>query len=167
MGCINSKHIIVPRKKIPDIPDNIEWDDTVPFVVPIEGGRVIKVFDGDTITIAAKIHIPNSPLYRFQVRIDGIDCPEMKATNDSEKEIAIIARDKLNDKILGKWVELRHIDQEKYGRVLAEVWCESDNGKMECIKDWMLRNRLAVPYDGGTKQTPKNWKRYYESTSPL
>ena len=36
---------------------NIKWDDTVEFTFPILGGRVIKVYDGDTITIASKIRI--------------------------------------------------------------------------------------------------------------
>jgi endonuclease YncB( thermonuclease family) len=47
------------------IPKNIDWNDTVPFVPPITKGRVIKVYDGDTITIAARLPHPKSPLYRF------------------------------------------------------------------------------------------------------
>ena len=44
--------------------DDITWQDTVEFTFPIQGGRVIKVYDGDTITIAAKLPFDNSPLYR-------------------------------------------------------------------------------------------------------
>jgi len=34
-------------------------------VPPIKHGRVIKVYDGDTITVAARMPYPKSPLYRF------------------------------------------------------------------------------------------------------
>ena len=33
----------------------IEWKDTIPFIPPVDKGLVIKVYDGDTITIAAKL----------------------------------------------------------------------------------------------------------------
>lgn len=148
-----------------DIPESIELCDTVPFIVPIESGRVIKVFDGDTITIASKICIPDCPIYRFQVRLNGIDCPEITSMNKTEKEIAVIARDKLHEKIFGKWVELRNVNDEKYGRILADVWCKSDTGTLECINEWMIENRLAVRYDGGTKHSPNNWRSYYNYNS--
>ena len=53
------------------------WDDTIPFVPPVTEGICIKAYDGDTITIAAKLPYPESPLYRFQVRLNGIDCPDV------------------------------------------------------------------------------------------
>ena len=33
----------------------IEWSQTIPFIPPITQGIVIKVYDGDTITIASKL----------------------------------------------------------------------------------------------------------------
>jgi hypothetical protein len=45
-----------------EIPD---WKDTVVFVPPITGGIVIKVYDGDTITIASKLPYDESKLYRL------------------------------------------------------------------------------------------------------
>lgn len=178
MGCVNCKHaiedIIVDidvknkyktpidnRVRPADVPADIEWGDTTPFVAPIECGRVIKVYDGDTITVASRLSMPGSPLYRFQIRLDGIDTPELKGKTESEKEIAILARDKLSKKILGKWVTLENVKQEKYGRVLAEVWYENDKGRTLCVNEWLVKKRLAVRYDGGTKKAPKNWKRYY------
>ena len=48
--------------------NDIKWDDTVEFTFPILGGRVIKVYDGDTITIASKMPFADSPLYRLKYR---------------------------------------------------------------------------------------------------
>ena len=35
--------------------DDIEYKDTTPFIPPVSEGKVIKVYDGDTITIASKM----------------------------------------------------------------------------------------------------------------
>ena len=60
--------------------DRITWDDTIQFVFPIYKGQVIKVYDGDTITIAAYMpYIDSSPLFRFSVRLNGIDTPKPHA----------------------------------------------------------------------------------------
>ena len=67
---------------------DIKWEDTVEFTFPITGGRVIKVYDGDTITIASKLPFDNSPLYRLSVRLNGIDAPEIKGKTDDEKTAA-------------------------------------------------------------------------------
>lgn len=155
---LDSQYVIPESSKISEneISPATEWGHTTPFIPPVEGGRVIKVYDGDTITIASKIPIPNSPLYRFQVRLSGIDTPEIKGKTKIEKEMARLARDSLSKIILGRWVTLRDVKLEKYGRILAYVECDG-----VCINSWMIKRRFAVIYDGGKKKTPKNWKRYY------
>ena len=65
----------------------IKWSDTVPFTVPITGGYVIKVYDGDTITVASKLPFDNSPIYRFSIRLAGIDTPEIKGKNERRRAI--------------------------------------------------------------------------------
>jgi endonuclease YncB( thermonuclease family) len=135
----------------------IEWKDTVPFVFPIQGGQVIKVYDGDTITIASKMPYPESPLYRFSVRLNGIDTPEIKGKNEDEKEIAKKARNELTTLIMNKEVTLKNVQSEKYGRILAEVYL----GDI-CLNDWLVEKKFAVKYDGGTKQIPESWKTYHE-----
>ena len=74
---------------------DIKWEDTVEFTFPITGGRVIKVYDADTITIASKLPYDASPMYRLSVRLNGIDTPEIKGkgVSDEEKESAKAARD--------------------------------------------------------------------------
>ena len=131
---------------------NIRWDETTPFVPPIKSGYVIKVYDGDTITIAAKMPFINSPIYRFSVRLIGIDCPEIKGKTLTEKELAINARDALANKVMGKLVTLQNVSLEKYGRLLADVYCDGVN-----MNHWMLDKKFALPYDGGKKTRPSEW----------
>lgn len=135
--------------------NELKWDDTIPFTIPIKGGKVIKVYDGDTITIAAKLPFENSLLYRFSVRLNGIDTPEIKGKNDDEKEAAKNARDALSKLILNKHIVLKNVDNEKYGRVLADVYL----GDLH-INDWLVRERYALRYDGGAKRVPISWLNY-------
>ena len=79
--------------------DKLTWADTVELTFPIQEGYVIKVYDGDTITIAAKLPYIESPLYRFPVRLNGIDAPEIKGKTDDEKIAAKQARDALSQLI--------------------------------------------------------------------
>jgi len=132
--------------------DDIEWKDTQIFTVPISFGKVIKVYDGDTITIANKLPVKNSPIYRFSVRLNGIDTPEMKSKHDWEKVCARQAKDFLSNKILGKIVELKDVKNEKYGRVLATVYLNGKN-----INKLMIDKKHAIPYYGGTKHKSTEW----------
>jgi micrococcal nuclease len=122
----------------------IQWEDTEPFVAPITEGTVIKVYDGDTITIASKLPYLGSPLYRFSVRLAGIDTPEMHGT---EVERAILARNTLSNLILNKKVKLENVCTEKYGRLLADVYLDDLH-----INKWMIDHKHAVPYFGGKKE---------------
>jgi endonuclease YncB( thermonuclease family) len=124
----------------------------VPFVPPITSGYVIKVYDGDTITIAGRLPYPESRLYRFQVRLLGIDSPEIKGKTEKEKEAAHKSQQALEGLVLNKTVLLREISTEKYGRILANVYLVAETGHELLVNKWMLTNGHAVPYDGKTKQ---------------
>ena len=125
---------------------SIEYKDTIPFVFPLTFGKVLKVYDGDTITIASKLPYDKSPCYRFSVRLAGIDSAEIKGKTQAEKDLAILARDALADLIIGKVIRLENVKNEKYGRVLADVYLDELN-----VNNWMLERGFAVKYDGGTK----------------
>ena len=132
--------------------ENIEYRDTIPFVPPIQYGKVIKVYDGDTITIASVLPNTTEPIYRFSIRLNGIDTPEIRGKTQEEKELAIQVRDALYEKIYGKMVELRNVGNEKYGRVLAEIYLDGEN-----INQWLVDENFAVAYDGGKKHRPASW----------
>lgn len=134
---------------------DIKWEDTVEFTFPIQGGRVIKVYDGDTITIASKLPFDNSPLYRLSVRLNGIDTPEIKGKTEDEKTAAKQARDALSNLILNKYVTLKNIQTEKYGRILADVFI----GEVH-LNEWLITEKYALKYDGGTKRIPTSWLKY-------
>ena len=87
--------------------------------------------------------------------MNRIDAPEIKGISKKETQMAIISRDKLAEKCLGnKQVTLTEIKREKYGRVLADVYCDG-----LFLNEWMITEKLAVEYDGGTK-AKINWPEY-------
>ena len=136
----------------------IDYKETIPFIPNIQDGHVIKVYDGDTITIASRLPYPDSPLYRFQVRLKGIDCPEIKGKTEDEIFMALCAKKEMEKLVMQKRVFLKNIGTEKYGRLLADVFVNNIH-----VNEHMLKNRLAVPYDGKTKKTPENWKTYHQN----
>jgi micrococcal nuclease len=134
---------------------DIKIEDTVEFTFPIKGGRVIKCYDADTITIASKLPYNDSPLYRLSVRLNGIDAPEIKGKNEEEKEVAKQARNFVTNLILNKYVRLENVESEKYGRILADVYIGDVH-----INELLIKERYAVKYDGGTKLKPTSWLKY-------
>lgn len=143
--------------------ENVTYDTTVPYIPPVTAGKVVKVYDGDTITIATRM--PGSDkLYRFSVRLAGIDCPEIKSHCASEKEVAQLAKQFVTEQVMGEIVSLEHVEMEKYGRLLAQVWYhDSHTGERRCLNEELCKQRLAVAYDGGTKVSPDNWQQYHEA----
>jgi endonuclease YncB( thermonuclease family) len=127
--------------------ENITYSNTSAFIPKIDIGKVVKVYDGDTITVASKLPFIDSPIYRFSVRLSGIDTPELKTSNENEKKHAIIARDALSELINGKIVHLQNVSTEKYGRLLADIYIDDIH-----VNKWMIDQKYGVEYDGGTKQ---------------
>jgi endonuclease YncB( thermonuclease family) len=148
MGICSSDNRIKNKLK------NKGFYDCPKFIPTIKIGKVIKVYDGDTITIATYY---NNSIYRFSVRLNGIDCPELKTFNIHEKEIAIIAKETLSNMIMDKFVNLENISYDKYGRILADVYYKKTN-----LSQYLLANKLAVEYDGGSKRVV-DWYNYYNN----
>ena len=140
----------------------IEYKDTVAFIPPVKTGTVVKVYDGDTITVASKLPFRDNrnTIYRFSVRLRNIDSPELRTSCPEEKNIAIIAKNTLSNLCLGHKVKLHDVSTDKYGRLLANVILMP---VFINLSEYMLQERLAVRYDGGTKVSPVSWKNFYEN----
>jgi endonuclease YncB( thermonuclease family) len=91
-------------------------------------------------------------MYRFSVRLRGIDSPEIKSKSPVEKELALNSKMCLSNVILGQIVQLKNVSTEKYGRILADVYVDDVS-----VNKWMLENKLAVPYNGGKKIRSPEW----------
>lgn len=127
-----------------------------PYIPEIKYARVISVYDGDTITVGHKSVsntccccpcIFRSKIFKYKVRLNGIDSPELRSNHVDEKAVAYMAKKHLTSVISGKVVKLKVVGYDKYGRVLADVSYNSLN-----ISEHMIDVGLAVEYDGKKKQ---------------
>jgi micrococcal nuclease len=139
MGCGQSKsseHL----KKLAETKGNIPV-----YIPPLKNVGVIDVYDGDTITIAVK---ESHGYYKYKVRLAGIDTPEIRTSNAKEKSSAIISRDFLRSKILFKYVTVKDVFYEKYGRLCGTIILDGEN-----INELLVSRGYAVKYNGGKKPT--------------
>lgn len=105
---------------------------------------VVGVLDGDSIIVDA--HPWPGMTIRINVRVQGIDSPEIRSRCGPEIKAAIIARDRMAELAQGS-VLLENVRYGKYaGRVVADVI--SAKGAVAAI---MLKEGLARPYDGGSR----------------
>lgn len=106
-------------------------------------GSVIDVRDGDTFNI--RVHVWIGQNIETNVRINGIDTPELHGKCEKERSMAQRARQELVSLIADKKVRLYNVRYEKYaGRVLADV--ETIDGVK--ISDYLIEKGFARTYHG-------------------
>ena len=117
--------------------------ETVPGPIP---ARVLRVIDGDTIVVRARIWLGQD--IDTQVRLDGVDAPELKGQCSHERRLAEKARDLIQSHTIAGVVVLRKIKYGKYaGRVVARV--DPIDGKE--LSQILIRAGLGRAYDGGRR----------------
>lgn len=137
----------IPEQKC--VSNDILWNDTLQFIPPINRGQVIKVYDADTFIVAAHLPYDSSPLYRFTVRLNGIDYTEIKYGIDS-----INAKKELEHLILNKTITLKNIKNEKYGRILADIYIDELHVNQYMIDEKLVPQRITV-------KDSKSWFNLY------
>ena len=114
------------------------YDNTEPYFPSFTVGKVVKIYDGDTIHVVAD---DGTGPFRYMIRMYGYDSPELKTAAGADAKAALVS------KILNKIVRIEvHRVKEKYGRVLATIYDGECN-----INLWMIKHGYGVPYDGGKK----------------
>ena len=114
-----------------------------------------SITDGDTIRLQTIDLGFSVQLHNKAVRINGIDTPESRINirrypeRAKEKKLGLLAKQKLKEWLVGD-ITIRSYGTDKYGRVLADVFCEKGN-----VADLLKKENLAVDYHGGTKT--KKW----------
>lgn len=85
-------------------------------------GSVIYVIDGDTVKI-------RNEAGTFTIRLAGIDAPE------KQQSFGLKAKHHLNKLVTGKEISANIISQDKYGRLVAFVFCEKLNINAQMLSD--------------------------------
>lgn len=114
----------------------INYESTTLYIPPIKYGKVIKVYDGNTIIIATILPYidylkEEIPIYRFIIYLDGI----------SSKDNAKISKDELSKFIFGRIIEIKYIRCDKHEHLYATIFLDSIN-----INEWMIEHKYAIKY---------------------
>ena len=144
---ISSDHLQKFKSQWSNVDENIK---EFSFIGDIKEAKVVSVYDGDTIKVVFKFA---DKLYKWNCRLEHVDTPELRTKNVKEKKYGYIVRDKLREKILNKVVNIKCNEFDKYGRLLIEILQDDDI----TINQWLIDNKYAFKYEGGTK---KNWEEY-------
>lgn len=110
--------------------------------------RVLRVHDTDTITVGFKL---KSNFYRTNLRINGIDSPELHSKNAKEAKLCRLGREYLKQRYLNKIVLVKMGPNDKYGRTLADVFDKDTN---EHINTKLVECKFARTYGGDLKKVP-------------
>lgn len=111
---------------------------------------ITSIYDGDTFRVNIK-DMPKIVGYRMPVRVRGIDTPEMKGKCQLEKDKARTAKQFAVEWLRGhekKGITLKNIGRDKYFRLDADVVSDGQS-----LSEELMKLKLAVRYDGGTKET--------------
>jgi micrococcal nuclease len=110
--------------------------------------RVLRVIDGDTIVVRARIWLGQN--IETQVRLDGVDAPEIKGKCERERRLAVRARDLILARIAGGMVILSEIHYGKYaGRVVARVRLPGGGD----FSTALVEAGLGRAYEGGRRES--------------
>jgi endonuclease YncB( thermonuclease family) len=128
-------------------------------------GRLVDVYDGDTLTIIVNVF---DSFTKLHIRLQGIDAPEMRSKSKSIHDLAIQAKNELlyfftNEKqlisrprdYLGMNIivcYLKCYGFDKYGRVLADVYIDDAPNSIS-VSDHLMQGGHAYKYDGGKKRS--------------
>lgn len=108
--------------------------------------QVISVYDGDTI----RVHIYDLPPIvgdNIRIRLRNIDTPEITGQCLREKQLAILARNRLRELVAAAdLIEIHNVQRGKYFRIVADLILDGTNASHV-----LLREKLGVPYNGGKK----------------
>ena len=114
--------------------------------------QVKRVVDGDTMDVVLDLGF--DILHKCRVRLSGIDTPESRTRNLDEKARGKLSKAFLQECIKGRKVVLKtklKDSRGKFGRVIAEVWAELEEGSLRNINDLMIKERHAVKYNAENK----------------
>jgi endonuclease YncB( thermonuclease family) len=109
--------------------------------------QVSYILDGDT--FAARVSLGDDIKISVRVRIIDIDAPEINGECDSEKALALWAKDRLAALLpIDSVVELSEIKDDKYlGRIDARVRTAQGLD----VSGILIKEKLARPYGGGRR----------------
>ena len=84
---------------------------------------------------------------KINIRVNGIDTPEIRGKCEKEKYDAKQAKEMVTDILKdAKQIELKNMERGKYFRIAADVMVDGEN-----LADMLIEAGMAIRYDCGKK----------------
>ena len=112
-------------------------------------GTLVKVLDGDTID--AYIDLGFDLKIKKRIRYMGIDTWESRTRDLDEKKKGLAAKARNKELLESGTFKIVSHGTGKFGRVLGEVFVETDNG-LQSVNQILIDEGHAYEYDGGKKK---------------
>ena len=110
--------------------------------------KVEKIIDGDT--VLAIVDLGFDTWKKVTIRLNGINTPESRTTNQEEKTKGLAAKTRLQQllEINKNHFILISFGVDKYGRCLGELYLDLNTPS---INNTLILEGHAVPYNGGKR----------------
>ena len=115
--------------------------------------KVNRIVDGDTVDVDIELGF-DIVLTGQRVRIMGIDTPESRTSDETEKIFGLAAKNRLKELLGEKAILKTQIEKDgddakgKFGRILGDF--VAPDGRM--VTEIMIEEGHCVPYFGGSKE---------------
>jgi endonuclease YncB( thermonuclease family) len=110
-------------------------------------GKVISVYDGDTITVSTMDN------QKVKIRLYGIDAPELK-----KQPYGKASRNFLERQILNKYVEVTDLGKDMYNRTVAKIYYKNEYINLKSIQAGMSWHYSAYSKDLDLKEAQETAK---------
>lgn len=109
---------------------NSTKDSALEFFPDFTYGKVVDVYDGDTITVNTMLNNIDQ-VFQFKIRLYGINCPEIKGGTIESKRLAKKAKKYVVDRALDQMVKIEIMSgkfinnklvKDPFGRIIAKVY---------------------------------------------
>ena len=122
-------------------------------------GKVVKVSDGDTITILT------NDKTQYKIRLNDIDAPEKKQAFGNK------SKDNLAKYIAGKTVKVEYKTKDKYKRILGTIYYNNIDINLQQVKDgyaWVYKKYSKnQDYYNAEKLAKENKKGLWNDKNPI
>lgn len=110
--------------------------------------EIIRCVDGDTVD--AWIDVGFDMRIKQRLRLHGIDTPETRTRNLTEKKVGMMAKARVQELLeVGETYPIWTVEKGKFGRYLTKFYL--DDKRRRCVNDMLIKEDLAVPYTGQSK----------------
>ncbi len=118
--------------------------------------KLVRVVDGDTVD--AMIDLGFDIEVKKRIRFYGLDTWECRTRDLDEKKLGLAAKARTKELLSETsakkgYFRIRSYGTGKYGRVLAEIFVQNDQGLQIDVCKTLIEEGHAYIYDGGKKKT--------------